>query len=143
MQLAKKWPEMVVKWPTLKVVSFFTHKSIQLGSISGPSKRLALVHFQNYQIRSHLASDMLINLYNLSFLDLSEITLDFLSRHIKNIVPPKCFQLSSKARISRRNSNTGASYGYRFQGEILIIIMVIFFQKAKQNSYVSSMHVSP
>ena len=74
---------------------------------------------------------MLINLYNLSFLDLSEITLDFLSRHIKNIVPPKCFQLSSKARISRRNSNTGASYGYRFQGEILIIIMVIFFLESK------------
>ena len=26
--VGEKWPEMVVKWPNLKVVSFFTHKSI-------------------------------------------------------------------------------------------------------------------
>ena len=28
--MAKKWPKMVVKWPILKVVSFFMHKSIPM-----------------------------------------------------------------------------------------------------------------
>ena len=81
------------------------------------------------KLLGNLVSDMFLNLYNFSFSNLSEITLDFLSRltKIKILPKKKCFHFSFKARISRRNSNTGASYGYRIQGEILIIIMVIFF----------------